>query len=102
MKTPLNPDEAEAIGMLRAVTFTPASWDKRFAAHLQDCLRLGSIGEKAKPQLWRIFTRYRRQTSGPRKSELLGVAEGLAAPDYRKQQAALATLARINQMKATQ
>lgn len=88
--------------MLRGVTFTPASWDKRFAAHLQNCLRVGTIGEKAKPQLWRIFTRYRRQTSGPRKAQLLGIAEQLAAPDFRKQQAALAEQARINEMRKAQ
>ena len=99
LKHELSQDEADAIDMLRHVTFTPASWDKRFAAHLQDCRRFGTIGEKARPQLWRIFVRYRRQTTGPRKAELLKLAEAQAAPDFRKQQAALNEQARIDGMR---
>lgn len=99
-KNILNDDEAEAIQMLKGVTFPVASWDKRFARHLQECLLSRAIGVKAKPQLWRIFIKYRRQTGGPRKAELLKLAEGMAAPDFRKQQAALREQARIDEMKA--
>lgn len=98
-KRPLSSDEAEAIAMLRGVTFTPASWDKRFAAHLQDCSAVGMIGEKAAPQLWRIFIRYRRQTHGPRKAELLAMASQLSAPDLRKVAAAQREQARIDSLK---
>jgi hypothetical protein len=92
-KRPLTADEADAIVMLSCVTYPVASWDKRFAAHLWSCLKSGQIGVKAVPQLWRIFIRYRRQTSGARKAELLKLADGLAAVDYRKQ-------ARIDEAKA--
>lgn len=77
------------------VTMTPASWDKRFFRQLQP----EAISEKEAPQLWRLFIRYRRQTVHPRKAELLRLAAGLSAPDYRKQQAAMNAQARIDELK---
>lgn len=99
-KRPMSNDEAEAIAMLRGVTFPVASYDKRFAAHLQECATCAIIGEKAVPQLWRIFIKYRRQTRGVRKAQLLGIAEQFAAPDFRKVNAAAREQARIDAMKA--
>lgn len=98
-KHDLTTDELDAITMLRGVTFQVASWDKRFAAHLQDCRSTGVIGEKARPQLWRIFIKYRRQTSGSRKAELLAYAATQAAPDLRKVAAAAREQAEIDRLK---
>lgn len=100
-KRPLTTDEAEAIRMLRPVSFPVGSWDKRFAhGVLNFALSTGEIGEASVPQLWRIFIRYRRQTSGPRKAILLANAENLSAPDFRKQQAAARAQARVDAAKA--
>lgn len=81
---------------LQGVTMPVASWDKRFFRSL--CQNALSTKEAA--QLWRIFIRYRRQMSFPEKAQLLQLAESLAAPDFRKQQAALRDQARIDELKA--
>lgn len=98
-KHDLTQDERDAITMLRGVTYPSASFDKRFSAHLQDCLKIGTIGEKARPQLWRIFIKYRRQTAGQRKVQLLAYAETQAAPDLRKVNAAAREQAEIDRLK---
>jgi hypothetical protein len=98
----MTPDEAMAIDGLLGVTFQVASWDKRFHRDvLTEARRIGIIGEKSAPQLWRIFTRYRRQvrTPEPDRSRLLKLAAAMAAPDYRKQQAAAAAQRRIDDLK---
>lgn len=64
-KRPLSADETLAIRAIqRFVTFTPASWDKRFTREVL-CPSLEQqppqLSEKAIAQLWRLFLRYRRQ-----------------------------------------
>lgn len=74
-------DERKAVQCLKEqVTFPPASWDKRFTRDLLTT----TITEKESAQVWRLFTRYRRQIRHPEKARLLEVAERLAAPDLRK------------------
>lgn len=77
------PDEELAISQLNVVTFPVASWDKRFYRSVSS---INTITEGEAAQLWRIFIRYRRQMSFPGKTELLRMAEGLSAPDFRKQE----------------
>lgn len=84
-------EETIAIAALGCVTFPAASWDKRFARML---FSADGITEKEVPQLWRLFKRYRRQIDCPRKDELLAMADKLAAPDFRAQQAAARALER--------
>ena len=63
-KHPLSLDELSAIEALGSVRFPVASWDKRFYHNaLCHAKVTGEIGEKASPQLWRIFIRYRRRRS---------------------------------------
>lgn len=95
LKTPLTPDEVVVIAALRRVRYPAASWDKRFANQLSD----DGLTEKQRPQVWRLFIRYRRQINCPDKARILAMAEKLAAPDFRKQQAAEREQARINQLK---
>jgi hypothetical protein len=69
-KHPLTDNERAAIKALQGVTFTPASFDKRFARDaLFPALETGMLGEK-----W-------------------------SAPDFRKQQAAANEQAKIDAMK---
>lgn len=75
-------------------------WDKRFRRDvLFPALDSGELGDKAAPQLWRILIRYRRQVDHPRRAELLRYALDHAAPDFRKQQAALRVQAEIDREK---
>lgn len=95
-RRPMTQDERDAYQAICGhVTMPVASWDKRFFRQLNT----EAISEREAPQLWRLFIRYRRQTVHPRKSELLRMADSLAAPDYRKQQAALNAQARIDELK---
>ena len=99
-KRPITDDEREACNLLRGVSMPPASWDKRFNRDvLATALETGMIGEKSAPQLWRLLIRYRRQWESQRKSELLAMAEKLAAPDFRKLQAALRQQAEIDEQR---
>jgi hypothetical protein len=101
-KTALTPDERAAIEALQGVTFRVASWDKRFARDvLFPALDSGELGQKSRPQLWRIFIRYRRQIrcSPADHFRLLQVAHTLSAPDFRKENAAAREQARIDEMK---
>ena len=93
--TPLTEDEAIAVECLAQVTYPVASWDKRFNRNLNR----ESLSDKERAQVWRLFIKYRRQISHARKAELLAKAENLAAPDFRKQNAAMLEMARIERMR---
>ena len=95
LKTPLTPDEVIVIAALRRVRYPAASWDKRFANQLSD----DGLTEKQRPQVWRLFIRYRRQIDCPDKARILAAAEKLAAPDFRKVNAAANEQARIDELK---
>lgn len=88
------PDEQLAISQMRWVTFPPCSWDKRF---YRDLTSGSHISEKQAAQLWRLFIRYRRQMEFPAKDKLLKIAEVLAAPDFRKEQAKARELRRLKE-----
>lgn len=92
----MTPDEMQAIERMHVVTYPVASWDKRFMRSLSEC---ETISEKEAAQLWRLFIRYRRQMNFPGQLELLRMAEGLAAPDFRKQQKAAEEQAKIEEMR---
>lgn len=79
IRTPCTPDELIAVTALKHCGFAPASWDKRFVRQLSE---LG-LTDKERPQVWRLFIRYRRQICHVRKAELLALAGTLAAPDFR-------------------
>lgn len=96
-RTPATPVEIQAIDALKGVSFPVASWDKRF---FRSIASLDMLTDKERPQLWRLLIRYRRQWTAPNKAALLKHAESLAAPDFRKQQAALAAQAKIDAEKA--
>ena len=95
MRTPTTDDERIAVEALARVSYPPASWDKRFSRQLSP----EGLTDKERPQVWRLFIRYRRQISHPRRAELLRKAESLAAPDFRKQQAAANEQARIDELR---
>lgn len=102
-KHPLTDNEREAIKCLEGVGMPCGCWDKRFRRDvLSPALRTGMLGEKSVAQLWRLFIRYRRQISHPRKAELLKLAEKWSAPDYRKLRAAENEQARIDAMRKNQ
>ncbi len=70
-----------AVACLKAqVNFPPAQWDKRFVRELRDT----ELTEKQAAQVWRLFHRYRRQITHPRKGMLLEMAQQLGAPDTRR------------------
>lgn len=98
-RTATTDDEKQAVNLLRRCGFAPASWDKRFVGQLSDA----ELSEKERPQVWRLFIRYRRQiqaalvTSANRQTRLeqatrfqtlLHHAAIHAAPDFRRQAAA--------------
>jgi hypothetical protein len=93
----MTPDEMQAIERMHGVAYPVASWDKRFMRRLSSC---ETISDKEAAQLWRVFIRYRRQMSFPGQAELLRMAEGLAAPDLRKVEAARKAQAQIDELKA--
>jgi len=73
-------EESVAVECLKKqVNFPPAQWDKRFVRELRD----SELTEKQAAQVWRLFHRYRRQITHPRKDLLLEMARHLAAPDSR-------------------
>lgn len=77
----MTPEEAAAVECLRKqVNFPPAQWDKRFVRELRDT----ELTEKQAAQVWRLFHRYRRQITHPRKGMLLEMAQQLGAPDTRR------------------
>jgi hypothetical protein len=95
-------DEKIALDMLRGCRFPVASWDKRFIRHLGEVFYLlpeASISDGEAPQLWRIFIKYRAQMRGPELQRLLPIAQKLAAPDFRKLNAATREQAEIDQLK---
>lgn len=94
-RTPCTDDEKTAVEALARVSYPAASWDKRFSRQLSS----SGLTEKERPQVWRLFIKYRRQINCPRKAELLKLAETLAAPDFRKQQAAANEQAKIEAIR---
>ncbi len=94
-RTPCTEDEAIAVAALATVSYPPASWDKRFNRQLSPA----GLTDKERPQVWRLFIRYRRQISHPRKAELLRRAEAMAAPNFRKLVADNNAKARIQELK---
>ena len=94
-RTPYTLDELTAFESLQGVTFPVASWDKRFARSLNGT----SLSDGERPQLWRLFIKYRRQINHPQKQRLLAFAETVAAPDLRKQAILAEQQARIDQLK---
>jgi hypothetical protein len=95
-RTPLTVEETIALAALGCVRFPTASWDKRFVRSLY---HIPGLTDKERPQLWRLFIRYRRQIDCPRKAELLKLAETLSAPDLRKVAAAQRAQAEIDALK---
>lgn len=94
-RRPATVEEQVAIKALKYVSMLPGSWDKRFAQSLPP----DTLTDKEAPQLWRMFIRYRKQIVCERKDELLGIAEQLAAPDFRKQKAMQREQERIDELK---
>lgn len=82
-RTPTSPEERIAVEALGRCAMIPGSWDKRFNRQLSP----DQLSDKERPQVWRMFIKYRRQIAHPRKAELLELAARLSAPDFRKQQA---------------
>ena len=72
----LTADEAIIIPLLAGVSYTPASFDKRFAREIQG---VAQITEGQSQQAWRIFKRYRKQIKHPEKDRLLAIAATLEA-----------------------
>ena len=95
-RIPLTTEETIALNALHGCTFPVASWDKRFVRSLSG---MTGLTDKERPQIWRLFIRYRRQISCERKAELLRLAETLAAPDLRKLAAAQQEQNRIDQLR---
>jgi len=95
VRTPLSAEEMIAVAALKFCTFPVASWDKRFVGQLT----AQGLSEKERPQVWRLFIRYRRQINCARKKELLKLAESLAAQDFRKLEAAKREQTRIDELK---
>lgn len=58
------------------------------------------LTDKERPQVWRLFIRYRRQINVKGKSKLLEFALNHSAPDFRKRDAVAAALAKIETIKA--
>lgn len=105
-RTPTTANEKQAVLMLKGCRFAPASWDKRFVGQLNT----EALTVKERPQVWRLFIRYRRQIQGMmvyslKRNErqeqigkfqtLLHEAAALAAPDFRKQAAMNAEAQRV-------
>lgn len=95
-RRPLTLDESQALAHLQFCSFPCASWDKRFVRKLS----CETITGKESAQLFRLLIKYRRQFNSPDKARLLAVAEKLAAPDFRKLEAARRDQARIDEEKA--
>lgn len=117
-RTPCDIDEAIAVEALRLCRLMPCSFEKRFVKRL-----VGTHGltERERPQLWRIFRKYRRQIhgrvvniyrhgsqtpfasftlTGDKWNELQEKAFLLAAPDLRKVQMEARERAQLAEMKA--
>lgn len=72
--------EAEAIKCLGPLSYTPASFDKRFAREIQG---VQQVTEGQSQQIWRLFKRYRRQITHPDKDAMLAMADQFAATELR-------------------
>jgi hypothetical protein len=109
-RTPATPEETLAVKCLQRCRLPAASWDKRFLRQVPEM----ELSEKERPQVWRLFYKYRRQIQPmmivshkrdertaqiARFQTLLHHAAMHAAPDLRKQQQAANEQARIDQMK---
>jgi hypothetical protein len=94
-RTATTDDERLAVTALQGVRMCPASWDKRFRNQLSP----DALSEKERPQVWRLFKKYRRQINCPRKAELLGIAKQFSAPDFRTLNAKAEIQKRIEELK---
>ena len=104
-RTPTTPDEALAVRAIKSARMIPASWEKRFTAQLSPDF----LSEKERPQLWRLFQKYRRQIAGAnlqgvmmtpeRMTPLLSYAATHAAPDFRKSLKAEEIKLRLQKMR---
>lgn len=104
-RTPTTPEEKTAVLALQVVRMMPASWEKRFRSQLNP----EQLSEKERPQVWRLFKKYRRQIHGREVNgqtllgapwqNLLDMADRLSAPDYRKMNAAQIEQSRIDQLR---
>lgn len=98
-RTATTANEKQAVTMLKGCRFAPATWDKRFVGQLD----AEALTVKERPQVWRLFIRYRRQiqpmiVGSHKRAErqqqiarfqaLLHEAAMLAAPDLRRVAAA--------------
>lgn len=78
----ITPDERIACHLLGTqVTYTPGTWDKKFA---REHSTVTALSDKEAAQVWRLFKRYRRQITHPEKERLLAFAETHAAPELRR------------------
>lgn len=108
-RTPTNDDERLAVESLKGVRMLPASWEKRFRNQLSP----DQLSEKERPQVWRLFKKYRRQIHGQTIingnvstimqgdvwEKMLATAEKLAAPDFRALNAKHEIQRRIEELK---
>lgn len=90
-------DEQTAIDSMRCVVYPPASWHKRFMFAVSRKTTIITDGQAA--QVWRLFYRYRRQIDHPDMERLLEIAQALAAPDFRKAQAARDLKSKFDEMR---
>lgn len=104
-RTPTTPDERLAVEALKLCRMLPASWEKRF----RNQLSADELSDKERPQVWRLFKKYRRQIHGREIGEvicrgavwqgLLETADRLAAPDFRALNAKAEIQKRIEELK---
>ena len=105
-RTPTTDDERIVVEALKGVRMLPASWEKRFRNQLSP----DQLSEKERPQVWRLFKKYRRQIHGQTVTgvemrgapwqNLLALADKLAAPDFRALNAKHEIQQRIGETKA--
>lgn len=66
IRRPMTDDEKKATQILNLCTFTPASYNKRFARDMESIARSddAQITERQGRVLWKLFYMYRRQIRG--------------------------------------
>lgn len=117
-RKPCDIDEAIAVEALRLCRLMPCSFEKRFVKRI---VSAPGLTDRERPQVWRIFRKYRRQIhgrvvsiyrhgsqipfasftlTGDKWNELQEKAFLLAAPDLRKVAQQARETARLAEMKA--